>query len=297
MPRLPTPIDQDRLRSDNLLLDRVTAEFNVQSLTELSRRLNIPRATIDKVRKGEATLNWLHRLTLLDKIGFATARNMMLRLVPERIAEKATELTNVQFRNIGATRFDRGLENDDANLLHFLDYVAELRDSKTFKENAGLNDALIERVVPTGQLTHLERARIIEALLKENPKKWVFDFTRLSRYVSSSTCLLDELQLIEFPSNDKKVELTAALISAIENYAGGVARLAAELGIDAAQVSQLKSGNLQLNLRMRFRILDYIEREMSGEGHIDFGVIDELANNPDSIHQVLDDLNFQRNLE
>lgn len=294
MARSRAPIDPDRLRSDQRLLDRVTAEFNVQTPTELSRRLNVPRSTIDKVQKGEATLNWLHRLTLLDKIGFATARNMMLQLVPESIAERATELTNVQFRNIGEARFERALENDDANLLQFLGFVPKLRDSAKFKENAGLNDELLGRIVPNGELTPLERARIIEALVKENGTKWAFDFTRLRRYIANSTYLLDELQLIEFPSNDRAVELTEALINALEKHAGGSTDLAEELGIDATQISQLKSGNLKLNLRIRFKILDYIERKMDSAERLNFGVIDELANNPDKIQQVLDDLDFPR---
>ncbi|WP_231871828.1 hypothetical protein, partial [Oleiphilus sp. HI0079] len=276
------------------LLDRVTAEFNVQTPTELSRRLNIPRSTIDKVQKGEATLNWLHRLTLLDKIGFATARNMMLKLVPERIAERATELTNVQFRNIGEARFERALENDDANLLQFVLFVPELKDSPRFKENAGLDDELLERIVPNGELTPLERARIIEALVKENGAKWAFDFTRLRRYITSSTYLLNELQLIEFPSNDRAVELAKGLINALEKHAGGPTDLAEELNIDATQISQLKSGKLKLNLRIRFKILDYIERKMNSAEHLNFGVIDELANNPEKIQQVLDDLDFPR---
>ena len=294
MARRRVELDPERVRSDNVLLDRVELAFEVASPRELSRRLDIPLSTILKVRKGEAALNWQHRLVLMDKIGFAAARNMVLRLFPDRIAQRATALTNQQFQNTGADRYERTLGDDDANLLRFLESVAELNKEQSFLKLAEIDERVYARVVPNGALTAMERARIVESLMKVDPKKWSLSIARLTRYLESSAYMLDELEAIAFPFNDDQAELTAKLIKALEGYAGGAGLLSDAIGLSSSQISQLKSGSLKLNLQTRFKILDYIEREIGNDENVNFEMLNELATDPDRIHAVMDDLNFPR---
>lgn len=283
MPRPKKSADPERIAADNDLLNQVAIGFGSKSDRDLAKRLGIPQSTMSKVRRNEVELAWHHRVVLMDKLGFLAVRRALNSVVPEVLSRRVDQFTNSVFQKITSGRLERELQHEEANLINFIDSFPPLQDNPVFKRLCGLSDQDKDALRNGAALTSMQRAQLLQALHVTDAKFWNIDWSKLSIMLESTSALLDEIERLAFPL-DQHAEMNCVLIESLEQKFGGTNNLAQLLELAPSQVSQIKSGDANISLRTRLKILAEVERSGDGE-MLDFGDLDRLAADPALIRE------------
>ena len=68
---------------------------------ELARALGIGQSMISQERAGRGGLSSVAKFKILDKLGYAAARSLLLDLLPPKIGKRIAELDNLRFKKRG----------------------------------------------------------------------------------------------------------------------------------------------------------------------------------------------------
>jgi len=97
-------VSQLEADDDNALLDRFKKKFNIVHDAEVARILGCSRGLLPDIRNPEKPrkLTPLQKLRIYDHLGYAWARNALIALFPEKLAEDMRRWDNERTkRNLG----------------------------------------------------------------------------------------------------------------------------------------------------------------------------------------------------
>lgn len=90
---LPRRQDPAVVEDECRLLDKLLEGFQIRSDAALAAWLGIDKSAIYGVRSGKHRLGFIHKLKVLDRIGFLKGRSLVESLLPEALAAKLTRIS------------------------------------------------------------------------------------------------------------------------------------------------------------------------------------------------------------
>ena len=274
---------QRKIRQDKLLLERLKIQFGVSSERALERRLKIPFSTLSRVMRGEGPLGWDHRFIIKDKLGFAAVRNGVASLLPKNLSEGLIAASHRQFL--------RGLEEEDLALEpqntseELLERLASSPMPGACESVSALNRFRAQQNIQVNHdLNQVEKAIIIETLIKADQKFWQPLIENLSACISSTESLLDlvSMEAVTGAKDWRKTNQLLDLLSTKLNLskASDLARL---LEVTDGSLSKVRNGKAKLPARSAFRMQCYLEFDSREEAEEVFKRTDNVVSDPDQL--------------
>lgn len=81
------------VREECKLLDKLLEGFHIESDAALAAWIGIDKSAIYGVRSGRHRLGFIHKLKVLDRIGFLKGRSLVESLLPEKLAAELTRMS------------------------------------------------------------------------------------------------------------------------------------------------------------------------------------------------------------